>query len=220
MLKLTFEKLLDLEQDPVVLKSLTDASTLANSTNVPSNYLNLSGPRLGYSFYTGEAARILRAPKHEGGYDMAPAMFMFGYQFEQAYLKGDNIQGLFEFIPQVSGLDQGKFLPNVTFLNGLRDARSGFEFAFGPTFYTSRVTQKYFENGQWYRPVDKANEKGLPLENKADSRGFLTLETNLVFAVGKTVRSGNMNFPFNVFFVPNKDQPRFGLSLGYNIAKE
>jgi hypothetical protein len=52
-------------------------------------------------------------------------MFMFGYQFEKQYLNEGNLQALFEFIPSVTGVDQGLFLPNILFLHGLRHNRSG-----------------------------------------------------------------------------------------------
>ncbi|MBO6517665.1 MAG: hypothetical protein JJ975_14055 [Bacteroidia bacterium] len=220
MLKLTVQQLLNETPDPVVLKSLTDKNMHANSSNTPeTNALNLSGPRMGYTFFTGDAAKVLAKPKYEGGYDASPAMFLFGYQFEQQYLNGSNIQGLFEFIPQIAGLDQGMFLPSFTFLNGIRGSKTGIEFAFGPTIYAQRTVKMYYEEGQWHRPSERQNVNNVPTEERLDSRGVLLAKTNLVFAAGRSFKSGNMNFPVNVFFVPNRRSPRFGFSLGYNISK-
>ncbi len=220
MLKVTVQTMFNEIPEPLLLQSLTDKTMLANARNNPTvASLNLSGPRMGYSFFTGEAATVLKKPKHEGGYNSGAAMFLFGYQMEQQYLNGDNIQGLFEFIPQVAGLDQGLFLPSVTFLNGLRSSKSGIEFAVGPTIYVHRTERKYFEDGAWHRSQDRQNINRLPYVDKMDSRGFVRLKSNLVFAAGKSFRSGKLNIPVNVYFIPNKDQPRFGFSFGYNVQK-
>lgn len=174
---------------------------------------------MGYTFFTGETAEVLRKSKNEGGYNAASEMFIFGYQFEKQYLNGGDIQGLFEFIPQVTGLDQGMFLPSLTFLNGIRSNQSGLEFAFGPTFYAQRTERKYLLDDVWYRPTDRKNEENLPLEDRLDSRGLVQIKANLAFAIGKSFKSGNMNFPVNLYYVPNKNQPRFGFSFGYNLRK-
>ncbi|MFT5513589.1 MAG: hypothetical protein ACI8SE_001998, partial [Bacteroidia bacterium] len=131
MLKLTLQKLLKIPQDKNELLSLTD-ETLSSSGRLP-NYqqsLNLSGPRLGYTVFTGPSADILRAKKINGGFDIRPGFINIGYQFEQQYLHGGSYQGLIEIIPQISGLDQGLFQLSLTVLNGLRNARTGLEFAF------------------------------------------------------------------------------------------
>ncbi|MFT5723366.1 MAG: hypothetical protein ACI9JN_000476 [Bacteroidia bacterium] len=220
MIKLTLQKLLNIPHDKNELLSLTD-ETNTSSGRLP-NYqqsLNLSGPRLGYTVFTGPSAKILRSSRVDGGYDLRPGFINIGYQFEQQYLHGGSYQGLIEIIPQISGLDQGLFLPSLTVLNGLRNARSGLEFAFGPTFNVAKKEQKYQENGIWYRPQDRSNINELPIEDRLDSRGSPTLTANLVFAIGKSFQAGTMNVPVNFFFVPNKDDYRYGISIGYNFKR-
>lgn len=220
MLKLSLQKLLNIPQDKNELLSLTD-ETLSTAGRLP-NYqqsLNLSGPRLGYTVFTGPSAKIMKASKMSGGFDMRPGFINIGYQFEQQYLHGGKYQGIIEFIPQISGLDQGLFLPSLTVLNGLRNARTGLEFAFGPTFNISKKESKYEENGIWYRPEDRQNVNNLPQENQLDSRGSPTLQANLAFAIGKSFQAGTMNVPINFFFVPNKDDYRYGISIGYNFRR-
>lgn len=222
MVKLTLQQLLEIPQEQNLLNSLTN-ETMLNNSHLP-NYnetLNLSGPRLGYTAFVGPSAKILTASKSIGGFDFSsPGLFNIGYQFEQQYLQGGHLQGLIEFIPQIGGLDQGLFLPSLTIVNGLRDSRSGFEFGFGPTFTTSRTTQKYLDlDGNWYRPMDKANTGNIPLEEKLDSRGTPTVKANLLFAVGKSFKAGTINIPVNLFFVPNKNDYRFGISAGYNFFR-
>jgi hypothetical protein len=220
MLKLTLQKLLNIPQDKNELLSLTD-ETLSSAGRLP-NYqqsLNLSGPRLGYTVFTGPSSKILRDSRINGGYDLRPGFISIGYQFEQQYLHGGAYQGLIEIIPQISGLDQGLFLPSLTVLNGLRNARTGLEFAFGPTFNIVKKEQKYLENGVWYRPQDFENINNLPLEDQLDSRGSPTLQANLAFAIGKSFQAGTMNVPVNFFFIPNKDDYRYGISIGYNFRR-
>jgi hypothetical protein len=85
----------------------------------------------------------------------------------------------------------------LTILNGLRNNNSGWEFAFGPTIDVSRT-----------------------LDGRLDSRGTPSVSTALVFSVGKTIKSGEMNFPINAYFIPPKDGSsyRFGISMGWNAS--
>ncbi|HNL37689.1 MAG TPA: hypothetical protein PKH43_01105, partial [Saprospiraceae bacterium] len=49
-----------------------------------------------------------------------------------------------------------------------------------------------------------------------DSRGDFTASTNFVFAAGKSFKSGRLNIPVNLFFVPSRQGHRFGISVGFN----
>ena len=56
----------------------------------------------------------------------------FGWQFERRlYTNGDGITMLTEWVPLISGLDQGVALPSLNWLVGLRTG-PGTEFAVGP----------------------------------------------------------------------------------------
>ena len=124
-------------------------------------------------------------------------MWQFGYQFEKQYLNTGDIQVLFEFIPMINGLDQGLFQPSFTVLHGIRSNKTGLEFAFGPTMRISRLESK---------------------TRMLDSRGIPLWNSDFVLAVGRSFRSGKMNIPVNVFFVPNRNGHRFGLSFGFNLS--
>ena len=125
---------LPVEED--LADKLTKPFDFENAINFPdASRLNLNGPRMGLILFTGTYADILKAPKNVGGFDALPVMSQFGYQFEVNYINSGNFQALFEFIPLVSGLDQGLFIPSFTILNGLRSSRNGWEFAFGLTFH-------------------------------------------------------------------------------------
>ena len=63
---------------------LTNKFGYDNLTNNPNEKnLKLNGPRMGFTYFTGETANILKADKNKGGYDVYQAMFQFGYQFEK-----------------------------------------------------------------------------------------------------------------------------------------
>jgi hypothetical protein len=150
-------------------------------------------------------------------------MFQFGYQFELKYLNEGNFQALFEFIPLITGLDQGKFIPSVAILNGLRSNTTGWEFAFGPTVNVVKTADMYQDDaGKWnlaseYIPdPDNPQPNPYPLEERLDSRGDFKLSTGFAFALGKTFKSGKLNIPVNGFYVPGKDTQRFGISVGFN----
>ncbi|MCX6312347.1 MAG: hypothetical protein NT084_12015 [Bacteroidetes bacterium] len=210
--------------DPNVLSQLTKPDSYDARARTPvTEKINLSGPRMGGTFFTGEAATILAAPKSQGGYKAFPLMFQFGYQFEKQYLSAGQFQALFEFIPMITGLDQGLFIPSFTVMNGLRANRRGWEFAFGPTFNLVAKDYGYYDSeNNWIRRSEwnatNVTTGATPptFVERLDSRGSYTLGSNFVFGIGKTFRSGNLNVPVNFFAIPGRSGWRFGLSFGYN----
>ncbi len=227
MIGMTLQKLLDVPVDANLEAKLTKKFDYDNAINNPeADQLNLSGPRMGLVIFGGETAEVYKNKKSLGGFDAMPLMFQFGYQFEVKYLNEGNFQALFEFIPTVTGLDQGFFIPSINILNGLRHNRYGFEFAFGPNITLSKTAEGYFdENGAWHlRSEWKPEVEGetFPFEEteRLDSRGGYKLKSGFVFAFGKTFKSGRLNIPINAFFIPGKrDSHRFGISMGFNTTK-
>lgn len=223
MIKLTLAKMFDKSVDQDVFDKLTKQDEFESSVNYPeSPRLNLSGPRMGFTSFSGDLWNIYSSPKVEGGFDSYPLMFQFGYQFEVKYLNQGDFQALFEFIPVVTGLDQGKFIPSVSILNGLRSNKTGWEFAFGPILYAIKMADGYYDdNGTFVLASDwqdKYPDKPTPevREDRIDSRGDISLDSGFLFGVGKTIKSGNLNIPINAFFIPGKSGHRFGISIGYN----
>lgn len=225
VIRLTLEKMFDVPSDQKLLQKLTKEDDYYSSVNAPSSdRLELSGPRMGLTFASGEAGDIFRAPKSEGGFDVNPVLLQFGYQFEVMYLNQGDFQALFEFIPVVTGFDQGLFIPSFSILNGIRDNNTGWEVAFGPIFYISREARGYYDEAgtwnlenAWYE--ENPNED-IPFEvvKRLDSRGNLLGVPSFVVAIGKTFKSGKLNIPVNAFFIPNSDGHRFGISVGFNTS--
>ena len=131
---------------------------------------------------------------------------------------------LFEFIPMITGLDQGQFIPSITFLNGIRNNTNGWEFAFGPTLSLSRKANGYLNDDNEFiinasgsqTLAEEAASLNKPMQELPDSRGSETISYGFLFAAGKTIKSGKLNLPINIFVVPGKSGVRFGLSLGWN----
>jgi len=227
MIGITLQKMLDIPVDQDLESKLTKKFDYDNAINNPgADQLNLSGPRMGLTVFSGTTAEIYKMKKSFGGFDAIPVMFQFGYQFEVKYLNEGNFQALFEFIPTITGLDQGFFIPSINILNGLRHNQNGFEFAFGPNLTLTKSAEGYFDaenvwrlSSEW-QPEVEGQANPFEIENRLDSRGNYTLKSGFVFAFGKTFKSGRLNIPLNAFFIPGKrDSHRFGISLGFNTTK-
>ena len=91
--------------------------------------VNMTGPRFGMTVLSQESVDKLR---NEHAITVRPVITQFGWQFERRfYTSGDGVTLLHEWVPLVSGLDQGVALPSFNWLVGLR-TRSGTEFGLGP----------------------------------------------------------------------------------------
>jgi hypothetical protein len=66
------------------------------------------------------------------------------------------------------------------------------------------------------------NPTGWEEITRLDSRGDFAFATGLIIGGGKTLKSGRMNFPINLFFVtPGRgDSWRVGASVGFNIVRK
>lgn len=231
MIEVALKDLFDIENNVAIVEAIEKKRIVPEVSNPQDEIprLRSDGPRVGVTMLTGDAASVFKSDKINGGYDAVPVMFQFGYQFEARYLSTGNFQALFEFVPMVTGLDQGLFIPSLTVLNGLRFNKQGFEFAFGPTVSIGQVANGYYDgNGDWQLashwnetvedPI--ANPNPFLIEKRMDSRGYHTLLPGFLFAAGYTIRSGNLNMPINAFVIPNKNGLRFGLSVGFNATKQ
>ncbi len=91
--------------------------------------INLSGPRFGLTVLSQGNVDAL---KNERNITVRPLISQFGWQFEKRlYSNGDGLTALTEFIPLLSGLEQGVALPSLNWLVGVRTP-IGTEFGIGP----------------------------------------------------------------------------------------
>lgn len=225
MTAVMLKQLFNMPVDPNVLSQLTKPNDYEARARQPvTERMRLDGPRMGGTYFApGRTAGILAAPRSEGGFDAYPVMFQFGYQFEKQYLASGSFQALFEFIPMITGLDQGLAIPSFTIMNGLRENKRGWEFGFGPSLSLVTRSEGYYDAAHhWIRrsdwESDPANQSATApaFVHRLDSRGDYVISSSFVFAIGKTFRSGTMNIPVNVYAMPGRDGWRMGVSFGYN----
>ena len=140
-----------------VNNELVDQLKFDNDIITKSNVgkVSNSGPRVGVGFMTGDFYEFATRSNAQGGMDIVPAISMIGYQLEAQYVGTDNFSALAEFILNVNGLEQGKFLPTLSILNGFRFGKAGWEFAFGPGFTLTRTSNGFFDTQGAYGPKDQ-----------------------------------------------------------------
>jgi hypothetical protein len=91
--------------------------------------INRSGPRFGFTWLGGGIVDTLRSQRN---IDVAPVITQFGWQFERQFASLESGPvALNEFIILIGGLDQGVFLPSVSWLVGIRTP-GNFELGVGP----------------------------------------------------------------------------------------
>ena len=91
--------------------------------------VDMTGPRFGITMLNQESVDTLLEKKN---ISVQPMISQFGWQFEhRLYTNGDGVTMVTEWIPLLSGLDQGVALPSLNWLTGLRTA-GGTEFGIGP----------------------------------------------------------------------------------------
>lgn len=109
------------------------STTSATGPTVPGDEapafeeIHLNGPRLGITVLTGGVAR-----KADKELSLNPFLTQFGWQFETRIFRMPNgTAGLLEIVPLIGGLEQGKFIPSLNALIGIRGPK-GLEFGLGP----------------------------------------------------------------------------------------
>jgi hypothetical protein len=91
--------------------------------------VDMTGPRFGVTMLNQHSIDTLLEKKN---ISVQPMISQFGWQFERRlYTNGDGVTMLTEWIPLLSGLDQGVALPSLNWLTGVRTA-GGSEFGIGP----------------------------------------------------------------------------------------
>jgi TolB-like protein len=225
MTELTINTLFDIPNDEETMRKLTVSEEYESMLNNPdTKAINNTGPRLGYTVITGQNAKILTSSAPGGFNYWAPSMFSFGFQFEQVFINSGNFQALIEAIPMLAGIEYGRIVPSVSTLMGMRNSRTGWEFAIGPNVTGSALAEGYVnDNNIFLRPGDNGYDPtDQTLIERIDSRGDFKLSSGLMIAIGKTFKSGKMNFPLNFFAIPpaRGNSWRVGISTGFNIIQK
>jgi hypothetical protein len=107
---------------------------LAQDSRIPPvmDYADLSGPRFGVTVLPQSLVDTLNAR----GMSVGPLITQFGWQFERIFYRSETgFSAMAEWILLVGGLDQGAFLPSLSWMFGIR-TRRGIEFGVGPNVST------------------------------------------------------------------------------------
>lgn len=220
--------------DKIIADRLAFKNEIITSNNIGK--INNSGPRIGGAALVGTLSEFATRPTSQGGLDIAPFVSMIGYQFEGQYVGTENFSALVEGIVNVSGLEQGKFLPSFTLMNGFRFGKSGWEFAFGPRLSIKHTSQgffdtdnlysqdqRYFSESDWVKYAANNNNAILSenyiMEENLDMRGSAKLSTSFVIGFGRTFRAGSLNVPVNLFYTSQKGGGFAGINVGFNVQK-
>jgi len=141
MIEIVLKEMHGVEVDKVLQDRLAFKNDIITSNNVGK--VNNSGPRIGLAGTVGTVYEFATRSKAMGGLGILPAVSMIGYQLEGQYVGTENFSALVEGIINVSGLEQGQFIPTFTLLNGFRFGKGNWEFAFGPGFGLKRRLQGF-----------------------------------------------------------------------------
>ena len=148
MTEVLIKEMLDIPAGKELVEQLRFDNDIITKSNVGK--VSNSGPRVGVGILTGSFYEFANRSANQGGLDIFPAVSMIGYQLEAQYVGTNNFSALAEFILNVSGLEQGQFLPTLSILNGFRFGDASWEFAFGPGFTLSRTLRGSFDsNNNW-----------------------------------------------------------------------
>jgi hypothetical protein len=232
--------------DIPVNKELSDRLKFDNDIITKANVgkVSNSGPRIGVGVLTGSLYEYARRDG-ESGLDIFPAVSMIGYQLEAQYVGTDNFSALAEFIININGLEQGKFLPTLSILNGFRFGDAGWEFAFGPGFTLTKTSNGFLDKGNHYgggyftqsdfnsyvSDYNADNPDNMIGNEDFENKGYSLTETlddrvdpkgafMFVMAFGRTFRAGALNIPVNIFYSSRGKGGIAGLNVGFNVTKK
>lgn len=122
----------------LVLSGWLAATASAQSVIEPpplAKTVSLSGPRFGMTALGPGVVRELEKRSIAVG----PNITQFGWQFEKEfYAKSSGIAAVNEWVVLVGGLEQGRVLPSLSWLVGMR-TREGAEFGIGPNITPAGV---------------------------------------------------------------------------------
>jgi hypothetical protein len=236
MVEIVLAEMHGLTVDKVLTDRLAFKNELITSNNIGK--VNNSGPRIGFAYLTGSVNEFATRSSKYGGLGIQPFTSMIGYQIEGQYVGTENFSALVEGIINVSGLEQGQFVPSISLLNGFRFGNANWEFAFGPRFGISSTSEgffdeqnvfssdsRYFSQSDWAQyanqnnlnPFDPGN--GYIFEKNFDRRGDKAIATTFLIAFGRTFQAGALNIPVNLFYSSQKGGGYVGVNMGFNVQK-
>jgi len=148
----------------------------------------LSGPRFGFTAFTGDVAAGRQALGKQ------PIMSQFGWQFETQIVSTESgNQALMEWIVLLGGLEQSERNLSLSWMAGYR-LPNGIELGVGP------------------------NISVRPVSEQEDPDGGIASTTSMVMAAGATLPFGDIYVPMNVAVAFAEGGPRITTLLGWIIG--
>lgn len=180
ILKHTQNEILTLETEKLLEKAMNAQNQFQENQVIITN---LSGPRMGFLFVTGDSYDDLK-----NNTDVSyPLLSMFGFQFEQKYFsQKEGFSGIIEFIPAIIGVDQGVWLPSFSLLIGVRTP-GAWEWALGPN---AVGTFEWADNYSFHTGMTIAFGKNI-------QSGGLNIPLNVALVYGKYSTRLSVTFGFN-----------------------
>jgi hypothetical protein len=233
MIGIVLSEMHGVQPDPELKKRLTFNNEVITTNRI--NQVTNSGPRIGVGYAYGTLNEFMMRSEDKGGLGMFPVTSLMGYQFEAQYVGNEDFSALFECLVNVAGLEQGKVMPSITFMNGFRFGKAGWEIAAGPGFGIKRTYIGFFdtngtfgEAGKFWNHTDfsyaghtdsELEEAGYEMKRIAHKDGYFGINTRWVVAAGRSFRSGALNVPVNVFYSSMRGGGMVGLNVGFNITR-
>lgn len=235
MMRVLVRQMHDIEIHPEVLSKIAHDNKPIVKSDVYK--IDNTGPRIGYSLFTGDLEEFATRGRRQGGLDIFPGATMIGYQFEKQYIGTESFSALGEVLLTISGLEQGIAIPSITLMHGIRFGKGGWELAFGPGFGLVKKSEGFFDSEGTYGDPGKywtlnefqnsnnydpelMNEPIYPIDEHLDDRSkTYHLNTRFVVAAGRTFQVGALNLPVNVFYSNMRNSGMVGLSVGFNVVK-
>lgn len=119
---------------------------LAAAQGPMSAQRRLSGPRFGMTFLTREMRDSIAVNLDE---EVGPVITQFGWQWERQFRNdGGGLIPVTEWVLLVGGMEQGVFLPSLSWMVGLRTL-GGTEFGLGPNLGPGGVGMVYAAGINW-----------------------------------------------------------------------
>jgi hypothetical protein len=235
MMRMLIRHMHDIAVHPETMSKIAHDSKPVVKTDVYE--IDNTGPRIGYSLFSGELHEFATRDSRQGGLDIFPGATLIGYQFEKQYIGTENFSALGEILVTVSGLEQGVAIPSITLMHGIRFGKGGWELAFGPGFGLAQKSEGFFDTEGVYGNQGKywtlnefqnstfydseiMNDPAYEVDEYLDNRSnTFRLNTRFVLAAGRTFQMGALNVPVNIFYSNMRNSGMIGLSVGFNILQ-
>lgn len=220
MIEIVLKEMHEIEVDPLLVDRLEFDNDPVTKSSVGK--INNSGPRIGFGMMTGDFREFATRSEARGGLDIFPGVSMIGYQFEGQYVGTENFSALIEGIVNISGLEQGRFIPSISIMNGFRFGRAGWEFAFGPGFGLSQESKGFFdteglfgEKGTYFNEDDW---KKYVEDTYGDPNEYPEFHPNGTFEA-PAVEEFNPDYNFNSYYFDTRGSVRLNTMFVFAVGR-